>query len=283
MVDELRVACVQLTSTPEMAANIEAACAGIRAAAAEGARLVLLPENAALMAGEAGMRENAADEGAHPARAAFAQAAREARVWLLAGSIAERGRAGKLANRSLLFDADGAVVAAYDKIHMFDVDLDGGESYRESSTFGHGGRAVLAETPWGGLGMTVCYDLRFAHLYRALAQAGAHMLSVPSAFTRPTGHAHWHVLLRARAIENGAYVLAPAQCGTHYGRRRTYGHSVIVDPWGEVLAEAGEEPGTISADIDLGAVEAARAKIPSLSHDRPFAAPEPCPGRAAAE
>jgi predicted amidohydrolase len=205
----LSVACVQLTSTPEMAANIETACAAVLRAAADGANLVLLPENVALLAGEARTRETAAEEGAHPARAAFAQTAREAGVWLLAGSIAERRASGKLANRSLLIDAGGAVVAAYDKIHMFDVDLDG-ESYRESNTFGHGARAVLAETPWGGLGMTVCYDLRFPHLYRTLAQAGAHMLSVPSAFTRPTGRAHWHVLLRARAIENGAFTTGAA-------------------------------------------------------------------------
>ena len=277
MTNALRVACVQTTATPDMAATIATACAGIRAAAADGARLVLLPENAPLMAGGRETRDKAGEPGAHPARAAFAEGARETGVWLLAGSLGER-KGNKLANRSLLFDSAGQVVAEYDKIHMFDVDL-GGESYRESDNFAHGERAVLAETPWGGLGMTVCYDLRFPALYRSLAQAGAAMLAIPSAFTVPTGQAHWHVLLRARAIETGCFVFAPAQCGNHYGRRRTYGHSLIIDPWGEVLAEGGEAPGVIAADIDLDAVAEARAKVPSLSHDRPFA----MPGRLAAE
>ena len=271
MAETLCVACVQITATPDMAATLDAAVAGVREAAARGARLVALPENAALMAGKAEVREHAGAPGAHAARAIFAEVARETGIWLLAGSIAEH-QGGKLANRSLLFDAGGRVVAEYDKIHMFDVDLEG-ESHRESDSFAPGERATLAQTPWGGLGMTVCYDMRFPALYRALAQAGARFLAVPSAFTVPTGRAHWHVLLRARAIETGCFVLAPAQCGTHYGRRRTYGHSLIVDPWGEVLAEAGESPAVILADIELAAVEAARAKVPSIAHDRAFAPP----------
>ena len=271
MTNHLRVAWIQTSATPDMTATIEAACAAIRKAAQEEARLVLLPENAPLMAGAGETREQAGKSGAHPARAAFAAVARETGVWLLVGSVSER-KGGKLANRSLLFDDAGEVVAEYDKIHMFDVNL-GAESYRESDNFTHGERAVLAETPWGGLGITVCYDLRFPALYRALAQAGAGMLAIPSAFTVPTGRAHWHVLLRARAIETGCFVFAPAQCGTHYGRRRTYGHSLIVDPWGEVLAEGGESPGVIAANIDLGAVAEARVKVPSLRHDRPFALP----------
>jgi len=209
------------------------------------------------------------------------EVAQEAGVWLLIGSLAvdlsrEPGTAGesRLANRSYLVDPRGAVVARYDKIHMFDVDLAGGESYRESNAFRPGGRAVLAETPWGALGMTVCYDLRFPHLYRALAQAGADFLAIPSAFTVPTGKAHWHVLMRARAIENGCFVFAPAQWGEHAEGRRTYGHSLIVDPWGEVLADAGEGVGIVSARIDVPAIAKARRMVPSLQHDRPFTKPE---------
>ena len=213
--------------------------------------------------------------------AALREVAQETGVWLLIGSLAidlsrEPGTAGgehRLANRSYLVDPGGAVVAHYDKIHMFDVDLAGGESYRESNAFRPGGRAVLAETPWGVLGMTVCYDLRFPHLYRTLAQAGADFLAIPSAFTVPTGKAHWHVLLRARAIENGCLVFAPAQWGEHAEGRRTYGHSLIVDPWGEVLADAGEGVGIVSARIDLAAIAKARRMVPSLQHDRPFTEP----------
>ena len=177
-------------------------------------------------------------------------------------------------NRSLLIDPHGEIVARYDKIHMFDVDLAEGESYRESNAFRPGGRAVLVETPWGVLGMTVCYDLRFPHLYRGLAQAGADFLAIPSAFTVPTGNAHWHVLLRARAIENGCFVFAPAQWGEHAEGRRTYGHSLIVDPWGEVLADAGEGVGIVTARINLAAIANARRMVPSLQHDRPFTKPE---------
>lgn len=283
MAEPVRVACVQVTSTPDIAANIDAACGFIRAAAADGARFVLLPENVTMLAGGSAMREAAADAGKHPARAAFADVARETGVWLLAGSIAEQAGDGRLANRSLLFDSDGATVATFDKIHMFDVTLDAGETYRESDSYKPGDKTVVADTPWGPLGMTVCYDLRFPGLYRTLAQAGAVMLSVPSAFTVPTGRDHWHVLLRARAIETGCFVFAPAQCGTHYGKRRTYGHSLIIDPWGKILAEAGEEPGVILADIDLDAVADARGKVPSLSHDRDFSAPTRIGRRAAAE
>ena len=216
--------------------------------------------------------------------AALREVAQETGVWLLIGSLAvdlsrEPGTAEgerRLANRSYLVDPGGAVVARYDKIHMFDVDLAGGESYRESNAFRPGGRAVLAETPWGVLGMTVCYDLRFPHLYRALAQAGADFLAIPSAFTVPTGKAHWHVLLRARAIENGCFVFAPAQWGEHAEGRRTYGHSLIVDPWGEVLADAGEGVGIVTARIDLAAIAKARRMVPSLQHDRPFTKPDAC-------
>ena len=203
-------------------------------------------------------------------------------MWLLIGSLAidlsrEPGEIEgerRLANRSYLIDPNGAIVARYDKVHMFDVDLAGGESYRESNAFRPGGQSVLAETPWGILGMTVCYDLRFPHLYRALAQAGADFLAIPSAFTVPTGKAHWHVLMRARAIENGCYVFAPAQWGEHAEGRRTYGHSLIVDPWGEIVADGGEGVGIISARIDAAAIAKARRMVPSLKHDRPFTQPE---------
>jgi predicted amidohydrolase len=192
----------------------------------------------------------------------------------LIGSMQIKIDATACANRSFLFDPQGRVVARYDKIHMFDVDLDGGESYRESRRFRAGDRAVLADTPWGKIGLTVCYDVRFAYLYRALAQAGASFIAVPSAFTVPTGKAHWSTLLRARAIETGCFVFAPAQCGLHAEGRRTYGHSLIVAPWGDVLAEAGEEPGVIHADIDPAKVEEARRMVPALRHDRRFSGPE---------
>lgn len=197
---------------------------------------------------------------------------------MLVGSVAVRldeagGDEDMLANRSLLISDKGEVVARYDKIHMFDVDIEGGESHRESETYRPGGQAVMAATPWGGLGMTVCYDLRFPYLYRSLAQAGAHFLSVPAAFTRVSGRAHWHVLLRARAVETGCYVFAPAQCGDHANNRQTYGHSLIIDPWGKILAEAGEKPSVITADIDPSRVAAVRAMIPALEHDREFLPP----------
>jgi predicted amidohydrolase len=213
-------------------------------------------------------------EAEHDALPEFRALAAELGIWLLIGSLQVKLDQTSLANRSFLIDDTGAVAARYDKIHMFDVDLRGGESYRESATFRPGERAVVAATPWGRLGLTVCYDLRFAYLYRALAQAGAAFLTVPAAFTRPTGEAHWHVLLRARAIETGAYVFAPAQCGAHAEGRKTYGHSLIVAPWGEVLADGGDEPGIILAEIDPAKVDAARSMIPALRHDRSFVAPE---------
>src|SRR5919107_1341719 len=179
----------------------------------------------------------------------------------------------RIANRSFLFDPNGAVAARYDKIHMFDVDLPNGETYRESGAYRPGGDTVVAETPWGRLGMSICYDVRFPHLYRALARAGAEFLSVPSVFTVPTGRAHWHVLLRARAIENGCFVFAPAQWGEHAGGRRSYGHSLIVDPWGEVLADGGEGTGIVTARIDPARVAEARRSVPSLTHDRSFTPP----------
>ena len=201
----------------------------------------------------------------------FAELARETGAWILGGTLHVLLDDGRAANRSYLFDAGGRVVASYDKIHMFDVTLKDGESYRESATFRPGERAVVAASPWGGIGMTVCYDVRFAYLYRALAQAGASILTVPAAFTVPTGRAHWHTLLRARAIETGCFVVAPAQTGSHDQGRQTYGHSLLIAPWGEVLADAGTDVGFITADLDLDRVAEARGMVPSLTHDRDVA------------
>jgi predicted amidohydrolase len=276
MVARLKVACVQTNAGPEVGPNLDAAEALIRAAAAEGAQFVLTPENTSIIEpNRARNYEKSFPESAHPGLPRFAALARELKIWLLVGSMPIRVDGERLANRSLLFDDEGRLVARYDKIHLFDVDLPNGETYRESERIRPGAQAVVAPTPWGPLGMTVCYDLRFPHLYRDLAKAGATMISIPAAFTVPTGQAHWHVLLRARAIETGAFVFAPAQCGEHAGGRRTYGHSLIVAPWGEILAEAGETPGTITAEIDLSAVDKARGQVPSLKHDRDYAHPQP--------
>jgi deaminated glutathione amidase len=275
--------CIQFTSARDYDPNIRVVSDLVRRARDGGADLVLTPENTGLTEPIGKLRRaKARDEPNHPVLAALRDVARETGVWLLIGSLAVdvSGEAGipkdetRLANRSYLIDPSGAVVAHYDKIHMFDVDLAGGESYRESNAFRPGGRTVLADTPWGVLGMTVCYDLRFPQLYRTLAQAGADFLAIPSAFTVPTGKAHWQVLMRARAIENGCFVFAPAQWGEHAEGRRTYGHSLIVDPWGEVLADAGEGIGIVSARIDVEAIAKARRMVPSLGHDRPFAKPE---------
>jgi predicted amidohydrolase len=269
-----KVACVQLNAARDIAPNIVAASALIREAKAQGAEFILTPENTGMIEPKRPqMLEKAKPEAEHPAIPAFSALAAELGVWLLIGSLQIKLDAATCANRSFLFDAKGRVAARYDKIHMFDVDLKGGESYRESKTFRPGERAVVADTPWGKVGLTVCYDLRFAYLYRALAQAGASFLTVPSAFTVPTGQAHWHTLLRARAIETGSFVFAPAQCGEHAEGRKTYGHSLIVAPWGEVLADGGEEPGVITADIDPAKVAEARAMIPALTHDRRFSGP----------
>ena len=270
-----KLACVQTNSGREMAPNIEAVTRLVRLAGEAGADFISLPENVSMLEPRGRLiKEKARPADAHPALEAFQALAKDVDAWLLVGSLTVKLTGEKVANRSYLLDANGAIVAWYDKIHMFDVDLPGGESYRESAIFEPGGRAVVAATPWGGLGMSVCYDLRFAALYRSLAKAGARFLTVPSAFTRVTGEAHWHALLRARAIENGCYVIAPAQCGEHAEGRQTFGHSLIIDPWGEVLADGGTEVGIIMAEIDPAKVDDARRMIPSLGHDRPFTEPE---------
>ena len=221
------------------------------------------------------MIANIVTEEQDPTLATLREVARELAIYIHIGSLAIKASAEKAANRSFLIDRKGAVAARYDKIHMFDVDLAGNESYRESNSYRPGELAVLADLPWGRLGMTVCYDLRFPALYRALAEAGASFLAIPSAFTRQTGEAHWHVLQRARAIENGCFVFAAAQGGKHENGRETFGHSLIVDPWGRILAEAGTEPCVVMAEIKPSEVAAARGRIPSLHHGRRFELVEP--------
>lgn len=267
----VRAACIQVNAGTEIGPNLDAAAVLVRRARDAGADLIALPENVSMIVqGRGKILARVKGEDEHPAVPFFAALARDTGAWILAGTLGILLDDGRVANRSLLFDGQGRIVGRYDKIHMFDVDLAGGESYRESATFRPGERAVVAATPWGGMGMTVCYDVRFPHLYRALAKAGASLLTVPAAFTVPTGRAHWHVLLRARAIETGCFVLAPAQTGSHDQGRLTFGHSLIVSPWGEILADAGEDVGFILADLDLDAVAEARRMIPSLTHDRPF-------------
>ena len=283
MSNAFTASCIQFTSARDYEPNIRVVSDLVRRARDDGADFVMTPENTGLTEPIGKLRrEKARDEANHPVLAALREVARETGVWLLIGSLAvdlsrelDTGQGeGRLANRSYLLDSSGAIIARYDKIHMFDVDLAGGESYRESNAFRPGGRMVLAETPWGVLGMTVCYDLRFPHLYRALAQAGADFLAVPSVFTVLTGSAHWHVLLRARAVENGCFVFAPAQWGEHTAGRRSYGHSLIVDPWGEILADAGEGVGIITARIEAARIAEVRRMVPSLQHDRAFTQPE---------
>lgn len=270
----VRIACLQTHSGNDYAANLATLTAMAHEAAAGGARLIFSPEYVLMMDGSGRvMRENALDAAGEPALSALAALSRELGVWHLVGSLTLMSGDGRMLNRSLLVSDRGAVVAAYDKIHMFDATLPSGTVIRESSAYRPGERAVLAPTPWGPLGMTVCYDLRFPQLYRALAQQGAVMLAVPSSFQRETGKAHWHTLLRARAIENACFVIAPAMCGDHPGKRMTYGHSLVIDPWGEVIAEGGEVPAVVPAELDLARVEAVRSLLPSLTHDRPFALP----------
>lgn len=266
-----RAALVQLRSGRSVAPNLEMAEALIRRAAASGAQYVQTPENTAIMEIEPELllASVEVEESAAPLRQLKALA-KELGIWLHVGSLAIKLPSGKIANRSYLIGPDGETVASYDKLHLFDVDLAGGESYRESRNYDAGAKAVLADLPWGRIGLSICYDLRFPGLYRALASAGASFIAIPAAFTRQTGEAHWRVLLRARAIETGAFVLAAGQGGLHENGRSTYGHSMIVSPWGDVLAEAGEDPQILLADIDPKLSAEARAKVPSLKHGRDF-------------
>lgn len=267
---KIRAACVQMRSGVEVAPNIAAAAALIREAAGKGATFIATPEMTNLLDIRPGMaRPKIVEQDDIPLHA-FQALAAELRVTLLIGSLAVTLEGEeRFANRSFLIGPDGGVIARYDKIHMFDVEVGDGQSYRESRAYRPGEAAMLAAAPFGKVGMTICYDLRFPHLYRRLAQAGAEILTIPAAFTRVTGEAHWHVLVRARAIETGSFVIAPAQGGKHEDGRETFGHSLIVAPWGDVLAEAGgAEPGIILADLDLDEVAKARGRIPSLGNDR---------------
>ena len=278
---EMRAGLVQLTVGDDPAENLARTVALVRAAVQGGAGFVLTPECTGFLSTDrAVQRARTLPEAQDPTLAALRDEAARAGIWLLIGSLGltTDDPDGRFANRSFLIGPDGGIVARYDKIHMFDVNVSDTEVYRESAGYRPGDRAVLAETPFGKIGMTVCYDLRFPHLYRRLAQAGAQILTVPAAFNHITGQAHWEVLLRARAIETGAWVLAPAQTGQHpeggtLGKRRTHGHSLVVAPWGEVVSDAGQEPGVTFAEIDPGAVAAARHRVPSLTHDRAFDGP----------
>lgn len=267
----LKVACIQMRSGTDVAENITSASAAIRQAAGQGAQLIATPEMTTLLDRRPGASwEKSTTEEADLGLAAFRKLASELKVTLLIGSIAIRASEGKCANRSFLIGPDGQVIARYDKIHMFDVQLNAGNVYRESDSYAPGGAAILAHAPGADIGMTVCYDVRFPELYRQLAVAGARIIAVPAAFTRITGEAHWHILLRSRAIETGCFVIAPAQGGRHQDGRETFGHSLIIDPWGKILAEADVDPGVIFATLDLGQVDEVRGKIPSLTHVRPF-------------
>jgi predicted amidohydrolase len=270
--ERFRVGLVQMCTGRSVERNLAEMDLLIRQAASDGAQYVQTPEVTMLMERDRDKLFAATrPEEGNPALTHCQALARELGIWLHLGSMGILIKPDKIANRSFLFAPDGTITARYDKIHMFDVALPGGETYRESKNFEPGTKAVLTDLPWGTLGMTICYDLRFPALYRALAQAGASFLAIPAAFTVPTGEAHWHTLMRARAIEAQCFVFAAAQAGEHENGRRTYGHSLIVAPWGEVLAEGdGVHPSVICADVELSALEEARTRVPSLQHDRPF-------------
>lgn len=269
-------ACVQNTATPDISADLSVLLRLTETAAGRGATLIALPEYCAGLDVKNGdLHPVAPREGDHPVIPAMADAARRHRAHILIGSIGVTRPDGRIVNRSLMIDSRGQITARYDKIHLFDVDLGPGKVYRESATIAPGDEAVLAPAPLGLIGLTICYDLRFAALYRTLAQSGAEMLAVPAAFTRVTGEAHWHVLNRARAIETGSFVIAPCQYGTLAGGSQCYGHSLIVDPWGRVLADGGDDEGIVTAEIDLDQVAAARRRIPALRHDRPYTIQSP--------
>lgn len=268
----VKVACVQLNSGPDIEENLKQAGALIRDAAKDECEFIVTPENTDFMRKNAELTvETALEANQHPGIPFFSFLAKELKVWILIGSMKIKISDSQVVNRSFLFRDTGQLVASYDKIHLFDVDLPNGETYRESDSVAAGNKAVVVNTPWAKLGMSVCYDIRFPYLYRALAQKEAAMIAVPAAFTAHTGEAHWEALLRARAIETGSFIIAPAQCGEHEGGRKTHGHSMIVGPWGQVLAEkTSDTSGVISRKINFLDVIKARKAIPSLQHDRDF-------------
>jgi predicted amidohydrolase len=268
--NHFRAACIQNTAGRDIQANIDWVCARIDDAVAGGADFIALPETVGLIEPvNAQIPAATYSEADDIGLAAFRAKAREHGVTILVGSQLILEDAG-IFNRCFLLDTAGEIRARYDKLHMFDIELKNGEAYRESDAITPGDRAVIVETPLGRLGLSICYDLRFGALYRALAQAGAQFITIPAAFTQTTGKAHWHTLVRARAIETGAFIIAPNQCGHHADQRYSFGHSLIIDPWGEILADGGPEPGVIYADIDLDRVQKARDRIPSLQNERPF-------------
>ncbi|WP_300298862.1 carbon-nitrogen hydrolase family protein [Ferrovibrio sp.] len=275
MAQRFRVGLVQPNIWDDMGTNIAHVSALVRKAREAGADLIATPENSGFMGANAAASVAAGrPEDSHPALQAFRALSKELNTWLLVGSLAIKPEgANRNFNRSYLLAPDGGIAARYDKIHLFDVDLPSGETYRESNSIAPGSEGVLAPLPFATLGMSICYDLRFPGLYRGLAQAGADIISIPAAFTRTTGQAHWHVLLRARAIETGAFVIAPAMWGDHPGNRQTYGHSLVIDPWGRVLADAGDGVGVVTAEIDLAQVAKARGQIPAWRHDPAYSLP----------
>jgi predicted amidohydrolase len=271
-----RVGLIQMRSGRTPQANLDAAAKLIGEAKSGGADYVQTPEMTNIMEiSRDRLFATIVEEENDLGLAMFRELARKLAIHVHIGSLAVKATPDKAANRSFLIDPRGNIVARYDKIHMFDVDLANGESYRESRSYRAGELAVLSDLPWGRLGLSVCYDLRFPALYRGLAEAGASFLAIPSAFTKQTGEAHWSILNRARAIENGSFVFAAAQGGKHENGRETYGHSLVVDPWGRILAEGGTEPGIVFADIDPAEAAAARSKVPSLQHGRRFEVLEP--------
>ena len=273
---KFRVGLIQMRSTRTPAENTDAAARMIGEARSGGADYVLTPEMTNIMeSSREKLFATIVPEENDATLATFRELARALGIFVHVGSLAIKASADKAVNRSFLIDRRGEIVARYDKIHMFDVDLKGGESYRESRSYRPGEMAVVSDLPLGRLGLTICYDLRFPALYRALAEAGASFLAIPSAFTKQTGEAHWHALMRARAIENGSFVFAAAQGGVHENGRETFGHSLVVDPWGRVIAEGGIEPGVVFADVDPAEASAARGRVPSLQHGRRFEILEP--------
>lgn len=269
MSEKFVAACIQNNATPDVDENIETCLRLAKQASKEGAQFIATPEYFSGLETQNGLFKPASfPENEHPVIPPFQRAAQELNAWFLLGSLGVTNPDGRISNRSYLIASDGAIIARYNKIHMFDVELEPGKFYTESATIYPGEEAVVGKTPWGGLGMSVCYDLRFAALYRHLAQKGASMLAVPAAFTKVTGQAHWHVLNRARAIEHGCFVIAPCQYGSVSGGGECYGHSLIVDPWGEVLADGGQNESIAVAEINLSLVAEARRKIPALIHDR---------------
>ncbi|MGB5557249.1 MAG: carbon-nitrogen hydrolase family protein [Paracoccaceae bacterium] len=276
----LRVALIQLNVSDDPATNLPVTLGYVREAAKAGAQFVLTPEvTNCVSSSRAHQNAVLQHEENDITLTALRAEAKALQIWLLIGSLGLKtyDPDGRLANRSFLISPRGEITARYDKIHMFDVDVSEAETYRESAGYRPGKRAVVAQTDFASIGLTICYDVRFPHLYRALAQDGARILTVPAAFSQVTGKAHWETLLRARAIETGCFVLAPAQTGTHPQQdgkiRKTHGHSMVVGPWGEVIADAGTEPGVTLIDLDLGQVETARNRVPALTHDRPFEGP----------